>query len=317
MTNLSLKNNMVANSDSPKNSTQLNLHLVSPPLETLAQIPHFQATNCAAITRQSGSNFAVAFGLLSKEKAKALSIVYAFFRIADDCVDSDQSSAQKKTALDYWKNQIELAYNNLPDHTVICELKTVIDRYQIPKEYFLGLIEGCAQDIEKTQFDTFDDLYKYCYRVAGLVGLTCLKIFEYESQNAEKMAVNLGIAFQLTNIMRDVKGDLQLGRIYLPIEDLKRYGYTLDDLKNLRETAAFFAYMRELAKKAELYYQVAFAEFRNDTEGKLIAAKAMARLYHKILEKIVRKKFPVLRKKIGLNVFQKIGLLLPFYFRKK
>lgn len=277
---------------------------------TTKHIPHITAKTCKEITKSSKSNFLAAFRFLPKEKTQALIKVYAFFRIADDCVDELETADKKQRALNYWNEELKMTYRGESAHPVMKELKAVIDQYQIPQDYFTGLIKGCKMDITKFRYNTFDELYDYCYHVAGLVGLTCLKIFEYESPTANDMAINLGLAFQLTNIIRDIKSDLELGRIYLPQKDMQKFCYSENELVHKTENQAFFNLMTFYANKAEDYYQKACLEFKKDKDNKLAAVKVMAKIYRAILKKIQRNNYPVLRKRISLNPLEKFFLMI-------
>lgn len=285
-------------------------------LEWQSFVPHFQAKSCAEITRTSGSSFTAAFRLLPKEKMEALTRIYAFCRIADDCVDTLTGAGDQQRALNFWRKELIKIYSKQPAHPVMEEVREVAERYRIPQGYFLGLIAGCEMDITKHRYETFEELYEYAYRVAGLVGLMCLRVFEYESPTAEDMAVNLGIALQLTNILRDIKADLEMGRIYLPTRDMKRFGYSAKELTAGRENQAFFRLMNHYAHKAQTYYAAAFSEFKNNRSKKLKAARLMARLYHKILKKIIKQRFPVLQKRVSLNFIEKSWLLFTTYLTR-
>lgn len=194
------------------------------------------------------------------------------------------------------------------------ELKESIDRFQIPQEYFLKLIEGCEMDITKSRYETFDELYEYCYRVASMVGLVCMKIFEYKSQQAEEAAIHLGIALQLTNIIRDVGVDLEKERIYLPQEDLKRFQVAEEDLQTHKYNDAFLRLMNFQYNRALSYYKKSTFIFLADPENKLLAARMMATVYRRILEKIRKRKFPVLHRPIKLSFPEKMGILASSLF---
>jgi phytoene synthase len=275
-------------------------------------IPHIDAVSCVAVTEASGSTFARAFGVLTPERRKALSIVYAVFRILDDCVDELSDPLQQNEALDFWQARIDAAYEGQPDHAVAMELAPVVARFKIPQTYFSGLIAGCRMDIIQKRYATINELYDYCYRVASLVGLCCLKIFEYDSPSAEKMAVDLGQAFQLTNILRDVKNDLQRDRIYLPADLLSKHHYTEDDLRAGSRSENFLAMMDELNALAETYYAAAWTEFAKDSDGKLASARLMALAYRKILRKLHKRRWPIFGDKISLNFWEKLCLYWQF-----
>ncbi|MFH1356951.1 MAG: phytoene/squalene synthase family protein [bacterium] len=279
-------------------------------------IPHINATSCEQITKSSGSNFFKSFHLLPKDKMEALTVFYAYCRIVDDCVDEPTQTKEKQIALDFWRNEIVSLYQDKPQHIITEELAKVVRHYNIPENYLLGIADGCQMDINKSHYETYDDLMTYCYHVAGLVGLSCLKIFDYQSPQAEKMAIDLGLAFQLTNIMRDIKEDITRNRLYIPQEDLNKFNCSMHDLKKLKETDAFKRLMRDYYNRAEKHYLSAFEEFKNDKDNKLVAAKFMAKTYYKILNKLKKQDYPVLRNKVSLNFFEKLSLLIPVLLKK-
>ena len=196
------------------------------------------------------------------------------------------------------------------------EVKLAIDEFQISPDTLWGIFKGCEMDITKDRYQNYDELYEYCYHVAGLVGVACLKIFGYHSNTAHQMAIDLGLAFQLTNIIRDVKSDLELGRIYLPLYDIERFGYSEEQLINRQDTAEFKNLLEYYANKAEDYYQKAALEFNNDTQGQLDAARLMSLTYHRILNKLRKDHFPVLTRKVSLSRFEKISIVLRSIFSK-
>lgn len=236
--------------------------------------------------------------------------VYAFFRVIDDIVDEETDPKVKKDLIDSWKRELEKTYRGLTIVPLLAELKETIERFAIPHDYFLKLIEGCEMDMTKTRYQTFEELYEYCYRVASMVGLVCMKIFEYRSDTSDQMAIDLGLALQLTNIIRDVGVDFQKGRIYLPQEDLDRFHVSYQDLQDNKPNPAFLELMEFEYQRALTYYQKASPEFGKDKEGKLLAAKIMATVYGKILHKIKKKKYPVKTKRVRLGFGEKMFILL-------
>ncbi|MDO8520356.1 MAG: presqualene diphosphate synthase HpnD [Deltaproteobacteria bacterium] len=266
------------------------------------------------ITSQSRSNFSGSFLFLPKEKRVAIRRVYAFFRIIDDIVD-EKGAKEAPPLLASWKKELDSAYTGTPQSQLVKELKESIDRFRIPRDYFLKLIEGCEMDLMKKRYATFGELYEYCYRVASMVGLVCMKIFEYESPTSERTATALGVALQLTNIIRDVGVDLEKGRVYLPEEDLKRFGVTEKDLLEGKRDENFHRLMEFQFERAERYYREGTSEFSSDREGKLLAARIMANVYRKILKKIRKENYPVLQKRVSLSVPEKFFILI-FTFLK-
>jgi len=193
--------------------------------------------NSREITKTSGSNFVNSFWFLPKKKRHALEVIYAYCRLTDDLVDLSPSSEEAKTQLSEWKVQTRKSLEDGSDILVLKELSNIVETYHIPSHYFFELIDGVETDIEKKQYATFDELYRYCYAVASIVGLMCIQVFGCRSGGSKDFAIDLGLAFQLTNILRDIRTDAQRGRVYLPVEDLKKFGLTIEDLLNLKEGA--------------------------------------------------------------------------------
>jgi phytoene synthase len=258
------------------------------------------------IVKKSKSSFSSSFFFLSLEKRKAIERVYAFFRVIDDVVDEEPDPQKQKAALDFWRQELDRTYQNAATLPFMRELAESINRFKIPKNYFLKLIEGCEADINTKRYQTFQELSHYCYLVASIVGLTCMKIFEHETDTSEKSAISLGIALQLTNIIRDVGVDLQKGRIYLPQEDLNRFGVTEHDLQTGSghyQQLMKFEYERTLP-----YYEEGMAELKKDSEKKLLAARIMGEVYRQLLEKIRKAHYPVDRK-VKLSFTEKMLIL--------
>ncbi|MBX7147473.1 squalene/phytoene synthase family protein [bacterium] len=279
---------------------------ILPSDEALSGLP-----NAATITARAKSNFSSAFIFLPAEKRLAMKRVYAFFRVIDDVVDEEPNPLRQKTLIDSWKRELDNTYKGTTIVPLLQELKESIDRFHIPKDYFLKLIEGCEMDITKTRYETFEELYEYCYRVASMVGLVCMKIFEFESPTSQKTAIDLGIALQLTNIIRDVGVDyFTKGRIYLPYDDLKRFGITANDIENKTMTPPLRALLNFQYERAVRYYESGVSEFNNDKHNKLLAARIMASVYRTILEKIRKKDYPVLEPKpLKLSFTRKMLIL--------
>ena len=273
-------------------------------------IPILLSQSAQSITAQSKSNFSSAFFFLSREKQEAMRHVYAFFRMVDDVVDEETNPAKQKEMIAFWRDCIVNMEDRQRAIPVLQGLKKSMDRFGIDKELFLELIRGCEMDIEKKRYANFTELREYCYLVASVVGLVCMKIFEYESPTSTQMAVDLGLALQLTNIIRDVGVDLKKDRIYLPQDELNRFGVTENDLKLTKNAAPQFKALMEFQyERAMQYYRSSFGEFEKDSEDKLLAAKIMGRVYRQLLEKIRHKHYPVLRQRIRFNTVEKMFLL--------
>lgn len=288
----------------------LTSYFISMTTSTVTTPASLDTKDSKTITSKSKSNFSSSFFFLPVEKRKAMERVYAFFRVIDDVVDEVENPNLQRELLDSWKRELAKTYEGLTIVPLLKELKESIDRFKIPKDYFLKLIEGCEMDITKKRYETFDELYEYCYRVASMVGLVCMKIFEYESPTSTESAVSLGLALQLTNIIRDVGTDLEKGRIYLPAEDLKRFNVSESDLKQSRESENFLKLMEFQYQRALNYYEKGFSEFSKDREKKLLAARIMGTVYRRILKKIKKQNYPVLNKKVKLHFFEKVRILV-------
>ncbi|HEY8460958.1 MAG TPA: squalene/phytoene synthase family protein, partial [Blastocatellia bacterium] len=211
------------------------------------------------------SNFFYSFLFLPKPKRDAIIDVYAFCRAIDDIVDDiveksddmDVAGAYDKARreLDRWREELDNLYAGNPTMPIAVKLQRVLERFPMPKEYFEEMINGCEMDLLRNRYETFDDLHQYCYRVASVTGLMCIEIFTYRSPAAKDYAVNLGIALQLTNILRDLKEDAARGRVYLPQEDLRRFGYSEDDLAGGKINDRFRQMMMFECERARRYYR--------------------------------------------------------------
>ncbi len=279
---------------------------------------------CRQITQRSSSNFYHAFRLLTWERHNALCALYAFCRFVDDIADQDQSvdkgqpqSRKERLAqlLNTWREELSCCYGGAPRHPISRALADAVRRFPIQQEHLVGIIDGVEMDLSRTRYQTFPELYEYCYRVASLVGLVCIEIFGYQSPHAREYAINLGIAFQLTNIMRDVGEDAQRGRIYLPLEDLARFAYSEQELLSHEYNAAFLKLMTFEGRRAQEYYSRAVSVLDPQDRRSLVAAEAMRLIYHGLLKKIVLQKFDVFQRRVTLPTPFKIGFALTAWGR--
>ncbi|HEY1587458.1 MAG TPA: squalene/phytoene synthase family protein, partial [Polyangia bacterium] len=192
------------------------------------------AAYCKKLTTRSKSNFYYAFLFLPRERREALEAVYAYCRLVDDVVDEEAPVAKKLEGLAGWRRELDAVYGDAaPAHPVSERLRAAVQRFAIRREDMEAIIDGCAMDIEKSRYETWDELRLYCYRVASAVGLMCVEIFGYTPAQVDavrRYAIDLGIALQLTNILRDVAEDAARGRIYLPAEDLRAFGVSDGEL---------------------------------------------------------------------------------------
>jgi phytoene synthase len=262
------------------------------------------------LTRKSRSNFFYAFLCLPKPKREALYAVYAFCRIVDDAVDVGQDRAAQRKELERWRAEIAQVFEGSPEHPAAQRLQEAVKIFPIPREALEEIIAGVEMDLERSAYATFEDLYPYCYRVASAVGLCCIEIFGYTDLRAREYAVNLGVALQLTNIVRDVQPDALAGRVYLPQEDLERFAVTADDLATGRYTPAFVRLMEYQAARARAYYERAWAALPRADQHTLFAAEIMGRTYFALLETIERRRFRVFGRRVSVPTPRKLGIAL-------
>src|SRR6188472_659359 len=198
---------------------------------------------CTTLTKQSGSNFYYSFVFLPKARREAMYTVYAFCKAVDSAVDEPPPGSDPKEELRRWRSELELVYAGEPTWPLMISLAHHAKRLAIPKAYFEELIKGVEMDLSTTRYRTFEDLSLYCYRVASIVGLICLHIFGATSAHAQDYAVDLGMAFQLTNILRDVGSDAAERRVYLPLDDLQKWNYPEKAMLNRSYSPEFRALM--------------------------------------------------------------------------
>lgn len=266
------------------------------------------------VVKNSKSNFVLSFLSLPPERRRGISHFYAFSRVVDDAVDENGPEEAEKL-LAFWKKEVDLCYHGEPTHPVTQAMRETIRIFEIPQRYLELLIEGCEMDLHKNRYANFAELYEYCYRVAGVIGLVCMKIFGLSGGGAEAGAVDLGMALQLTNILRDVSVDAQKGRIYLPEDEIKRYGVASEALLGGKMRAEFIPLFRFQADRAEDYYRKAFAEMKKLPRKPLLAAWIMGKTYHRILNKIRSRDFDVFYKPVKLSKVSKLWIALRERFR--
>ncbi len=261
------------------------------------------------ITRQASANFYFISLLLPKQQRLASYSVYALCRLSDEAVDDERSS--KKENLENIRKRILLAYDHseLKDPLLLCFRHTV-QQYDIPKKYFLELLDGMAMDLTVTRYQNFNDLFPYCYKVAGVVGLIQLKIFGCHNLIAEQYAMNLGIALQLTNILRDISEDLRRGRIYLPLDELKEHRIAESDLSDNITDDRWRIFMREQIRRARAYYEQGSLGLKLiDHQRCRLTAFMILNIYARILCKIEQNNYNVFSIKARVSLPEKILLL--------
>ena len=276
----------------------------------------------ALLTQPSKTSFYYSFSLLPRDERYAMHSVYAFCRYADDIIDEDDpevpepsaKAIRKRERLNWLRNEVERCYRGESRHPILLPLSAVVNRFRIPKQYFLTLLDGMEMDLVKNRYESFDELREYCYSVASVVGLICIEIFGYQYEETKEYAVNLGIALQLTNILRDIKSDAARGRIYLPLEDMRAFGYTEADLMAGRYNLPFIELMRFETRRAREFYGKARAALRPDERKTMFAAEIMDAIYYRMLEKIELNEFNVYQnRKISVHSLHKIWIAVKLW----
>ena len=260
------------------------------------------------------SNFFLAFLILPRAKREALSAVYAYCRLIDDIVDSGTlAKDEQRRELAFWREEVERLYAGAPTHSVSAALLRPVADYKIPKDAFLEMIRGCALDLEGTRYRTIGELESYMRGVASSVGIMCVHIFGWKHTPRERMmefATTFGCAFQLTNIIRDVGADLELGRVYLPLDDLNEAGYSVERLLAREDSPQFRRALEAEYRRAKDYYARARALVDPRDRPALLPAEVMAHVYEGVLDRTRAEGYPVLFKKTSLSAPRKLALAL-------
>jgi len=262
--------------------------------------------NAAKITRDSKSNLALAFVALGRERRNDITIFYAFCRVVDDIADSTEATFDQKAAdLRRWRKWIRESTADEP--ALARDVRGLYAKYAITPAMLDEIIDGVEMDVGNVRYQTFEDLRLYCYRVASAVGLVSIEIFGYRNAACRDYAVQLGLALQMTNIIRDVGKDLSSGRIYLPQEDLARFDYPETDLRGRKHNDAFVQLMEFEAGRAEQFFSQAAALLPREDRRSMVAAEIMASVYHALLLRMKRDRFRVFDKEYRLSKIQKSG----------
>jgi 15-cis-phytoene synthase len=264
---------------------------------------------CTAVARCKAKNFYYSFLLLTRNQRESMCAIYAFMRACDDL--SDDPDIAGAAAMAKWREELGRALEGrYGPHPCWPAFHDTVRRYRIPSHYFYDMIDGVSSDLEPRRIETFPELYHYCYQVASVVGLTIIHIFGYQSEHALELAEKCGVAFQLTNILRDVKEDCERGRIYLPTEDLRRFGLEGSDLCALPATPAFREMMRFEAARARAYYAEAMPLVGLVDRRSRASLRALIGIYRRLLERIEQSNYDVLERRIRLPNWEKILILL-------
>jgi phytoene synthase len=265
---------------------------------------------CERLARREAGNFYPAFRLLPNEQRRAMCALYAFLRIADDIGDGPGSPTQKRQDLDTWQHALEQALAGTYRHPLHPALHRAVGVHGIPPEHLIAVLDGIRMDLGPVEYATFDDLYRYCYRVASAVGLACIHIWGFADDRAKTLAESAGIAFQLTNILRDLREDAGRQRVYLPREDLVRFGYGIEELRHGTRTPAFRALMRFQVDRANHYYDTAAPLAGYLSPSGRAVFLVLLRTYRGLLDEIVRRDFDVFSTRVSLGRWWKLGILL-------
>lgn len=266
---------------------------------------------CQRLTRERARNFYYGFLLLPKPRREAFCAVYAFMRYCDDVADGEESAPVKAVRLREWRGALERALQgDYGDSRILPAFHSTVERYSIPAEYFYDLIAGTEMDLSIRSYRTFEDLYQYCYRVASVVGLCSLHILGFRDPAAKKLAEECGIAFQLTNILRDLREDAQGGRIYLPREDLEQFHYPAEELAAGVYNAQFLRLMGFEIERAKGFYERAYLLIDLVEPESRPALWTLISIYRGILARIEQNEGNVFSRVAGLSDMEKLGMVL-------
>ena len=266
------------------------------------------------ITRREAKNFYYAFLTLPQERRRAIYVAYAFCRYCDDAVDIAESVDQKMATLESLHASLNDAYTGRTSDPLFLALADVADRHDIPEEYFKQVIHGVESDLTKVRYQDFEELRSYCYQVASVVGLICLQIFGYKDDSAREHAIDLGLAMQLTNIARDIQEDLGLGRIYLPQDEIARFGYSEEALEAGIVNESFIDLMRFQAQRARGYFDSGFKLLPYLSPRSRACPAVMGQLYSKVLQRIEEAEFDVFQHRISLSKTEKLRVTAQTWF---
>jgi 15-cis-phytoene synthase len=271
---------------------------------------------CKQKAAQSGSSFTVSFIFLPKTQRNAMTALYAFCREVDDVVDECSDYTVAQTKLNWWKSEIANLYTNTPQHPVTKALQPVVTNFNLAQEHFIEIIDGMEMDLKFNRYEDFKQLQLYCYRVASVVGLLSAQIFGFSNRKTLKYAHDLGMAFQLTNIIRDVGEDARRGRIYLPLDELKKAKVSEDDILQSRETPQVKELIEYQIERAESYYDKALRELPPEDAKQQRTGLMMAAIYRTLLREIKADSAEkVLNSKTKIPPFRKFILAMQTYFK--
>ena len=263
---------------------------------------------CESRAIQSGSSFYYSFLFLPHDRRRAITALYAFCREVDDVVDEVREPSVARAKLAWWREEIAKIYHGTPQHPVTRALSDVVGPYHLEEARLVEVIDGMQMDLDYNAYPDFDALKVYCHRVAGVVGMLSARIFGFEDSRTLDYAADLGIAFQLTNIIRDVGEDARRNRVYLPVHELAEFGVTTDDIVHARETEAFEELMAFQARRAESWYEQAFSKLPPVDRKAQRPGIVMAAIYRTLLEEIRSDGCRVLTQRTSLTPIRKLWI---------
>ena len=265
-------------------------------------------TYCTDLTRSRARNFYYAFITLPKEKRKAIYAAYTFCRLSDDYSDEEIPLDEKATLLSGLHRDLDQAFEGTPGSPVFAALLDSCRKFGIPKDYFHEIISGVEMDLTTNSYQNFEDLYQYCYRVASVVGLVCIEIFEYTDPKAKEFATDMGIAMQMTNILRDIEEDCGRGRVYLPQNELAEYGVTPEALQAGDTGPEYRAMMAQQVSRAREYFDRSAGLLPLLAPRSRLCPAVLRALYSALLDRIEARDYNVFGKRVALSSREKLGL---------
>ena len=271
---------------------------------------------CQQKTAASGSSFYYSFMFLPKHKREAITALYAFCREVDDVVDECTELKVAQVKLAWWKDEIQNLYKGKPIHPVTKALQPFVHSFHLSEEHFIEIIDGMEMDLNFNRYEDFKQLQLYCYRVASVVGILSAQIFGFENRKTLKFAHDLGLAFQLTNIIRDVGEDARRNRIYLPLDELAKFNVSEEDILQSRESVAVKQLLDFQIERAESYYDRALNELPKEDRKSQRAGLMMAAIYRTLLREIKKDgSEKVLNARISLGTLHKLTLALRVWWQ--
>jgi phytoene synthase len=270
---------------------------------------------CQQKTAQSGSSFYYSFLFLPPERRRAITALYAFCREVDDTVDETHDQSVARIKLAWWRTEVSNMYKGTPTHPVTQALQPHLAPYGLQEQHLQAIIDGMEMDLDQSRYLDYAGLRKYCWHVAGVVGILSASIFGVTNPQTLQYAEKLGLAFQLTNIIRDVGDDARKGRIYLPVNELQQFNVTAADILNFRHSEKFEALMKFQLERARAVYAEAFALLPKEDRRAQRPGLMMAAIYRTLLDEIERDHFKVLNQRISLTPLRKLWLAWKTYVR--